>query len=109
MMVQAKNCDISNCSLFGGKLWFPGQKQGLGYNTKYPRMRSDEKTYFLKNQIPVNNWEILNFSLFGGKLWFPGQKQGLGYKAKYPKMRLDQKTYFLKSKDIDKRLSCYKF
>jgi hypothetical protein len=26
MMVRAKNCDISNFSLFGGKLWFPGQK-----------------------------------------------------------------------------------
>ncbi len=48
MMIYVKNCDRMNFSLFGGKLWFPGQKQGLGYNTKYPRMRSDQKNLFSK-------------------------------------------------------------
>ncbi len=45
--MQTKNCDILNFGLFGSKLWFPEQKQGLGYNTMYPRMRSNQKTYFL--------------------------------------------------------------
>ncbi len=67
MMVQAKDCEILNFSLFGGKLWFPGQKQCLGYNTKYHGMRSD-----FKNKIQAKNCDVLNFSLFGGKLWFPG-------------------------------------
>ncbi len=50
MKIQAKNCDILSFSLFGVKLWFPGQKQGLSYNTKYPRVRSDQKAYFLKSK-----------------------------------------------------------
>ncbi len=104
MIAQAKNCDISNFSLFGGKLWFPGQKQGLGYNTKYPRIKSDKKNLFKKIQIQAKNCGILNFNLFNVKLWFPGGKQGFSYETKYPRMRSDQKTYFLKSKDIDKKL-----
>ncbi len=27
-----------------------GKNRVFGYNTKYPRMRSDQKTYFLKNK-----------------------------------------------------------
>ena len=50
MKVNAKNEDFLNFSSFSAKLWFPGQKQGFSYNTKYPRMRSDQKTYFLKSK-----------------------------------------------------------
>ncbi len=46
---MAKNQGILNFSSFSNTYWFPGQKQGFGYNTKYPRMRTDQKTYFLKN------------------------------------------------------------
>ncbi len=35
-----------NFSSFNEKLWFPGEKKGFGYNTKYPRMKSDQKTYY---------------------------------------------------------------
>ncbi len=50
MMVQAINCDVLNLGIFGGKLWFVEQKKGFGYNTKYPKMRCDQKTYFLKSK-----------------------------------------------------------
>jgi hypothetical protein len=49
-MVYAINCDVLNLGLFGGKLWFVEQKKGFGYNTKYPKMRCDQKTYFLKSK-----------------------------------------------------------
>ncbi len=46
MGIKAKKLRIFEFSLISGKMWFPMQ-QGFGYNTKYPRMRSDQKTYFL--------------------------------------------------------------
>ncbi len=62
MKTNAKNQLIQNFSLFCGQLWFPGQKQGLGYNTKYPRMKSDQKTYFLK--CSQNHPKCLNIYFF---------------------------------------------
>ncbi len=50
MEIKAKHREILNFSPISGQLWFSGQKQGFGYDTKYPRMRSDQKTYVLGNR-----------------------------------------------------------
>ncbi len=70
-----------NFSSFNEKLWFPGEKQGFGYNTKYPRMKSDPKTYYFLNEDKSKNYDFFNFSSFNEQLWIPGQKQGFGYKT----------------------------
>ncbi len=48
MKVKVKDTLILYFSLFCGQLWSPGQKQGFSHNTKYPRMKSDQKTFLLK-------------------------------------------------------------
>ncbi len=50
MVIKTKHYEILNFSPISGQLWLSGQKKGFGYNTKYPRMRCDQKTYFLRNR-----------------------------------------------------------
>ena len=69
MTVSAKNQGILNFSSFSKKSWFPGQKQGFSYKTKYPRINSGQKTYFQKNgdkgkklrtfKFQPNQWKIV--------------------------------------------------
>ncbi len=76
MKIQTKNCDIQNFGLFGCKLWFPGQKQGFGYETKYPRMSSNSKTYFLENKDVDKKQYNFEFWLIWLKIVVPRAKIG---------------------------------
>ena len=107
--MSAKNYGILNFSSFSKKSWFPGQKQGFSYSRQYPRKRSNQKPYFLKNESKCKNSDFQNLSSFSRKLWFPGQKQVFGYNTKYPRIRTDQKTYILKNGENGKKLGKFEF
>jgi hypothetical protein len=47
------------------------EKIGYGYKTKYPRIRSDQKTHFLKNKDIHKKLLYLDFLLFWVKIVVP--------------------------------------
>ena len=76
----------------------------MGYKKKYPRIRPDQKTYFLRNEAIDKKLFVFLIWLLWLKIGVPRAKIGFGFKTKYPILRSDQKTYFLKSNFIDKKL-----
>jgi hypothetical protein len=72
----------------------PRAKKCFGYNTKYPRMRSDQKTYYIKIENKCQKVGFFKFQLMHWKVMVPRAKKGFGYNTKYPRMRSDQKAYF---------------
>ncbi len=55
------------------------EKIGYGYKTKYPRIRSDQKTHFLKNKYVHKKLLCLEFWLFWVKIVVPRAKKGFCY------------------------------